>query len=290
MKKLKDYNFPYPVLLEDGGNFNNAKFLVDYDIKINEGKLYIKCKVDLSCGTIENFINKDEAFILFHIEQRTLRKVQPCSLDKECNIILPLEWFSPDYNIEIVAMIVAKKDIVFKYDDNMQIVYSYFDEDFCCKRGSILGYSNFEEFALPSSGKISSIFTLSEYKDPKEIAEGKPFKIELSNDVIDILVLPKIKENFVKIREKHFDQNLILNSVFVYPAIEMAIFAMFKNYESYKNLKWCIALSNKIADAKKMSFDTLLGMDIEYDDIIDYTHVVLEDLLSEAFVDTSEGV
>lgn len=289
MKQVNDLRFPYPFLTEDGGDYINSYFTIDLNLTKVENKLDMVCNYSLKCPFLEEQIKNENAVVLLHIEQRTYRKV--FALEKNRNIKIDLSKLSPNHNLEVVGMIVAKKSFHYAYDQCMSEIYSYFDDDFKFETMSILAYSNFVEFELPTESKISSIFTISEYKDQHDIDKGEPYKIDLSGDVIDIKVLPKIKSSFVNLREKENSHNKIFNSLFVYPAIQLAIMEMFKNYDIYKDYKWCISLVNKIANEKECSFDVLrVGKtSIDKDEILEYTHIILEDLLLEAFLDAQGG-
>lgn len=285
MKQISDLRFPYPFLQEDGGDYINSKFIIDFEMTKVDEQLELKCSYELVCPLIEKMIENGDAIAVVHIEQRTYRNV--FKLVKDKTITISLDKLSPNYNVEIVGMIIATKKISFAYDSSINEIFQYFDSEFNCDKMAILGYSNFAEFELPQESRISSIFTISEYKDPTDISKGDPFKIDLDGNVIDIKVLPKIKENFVDLRTRESSHNKLLNSVFVYPAIEIAIMEMFTNYDLYKDYKWCISIANKISNAKECSFEVLLNgnKSIDKDELIEYTHIILEDLLLSSFTD-----
>lgn len=291
MKRPIDLKFPYPFLSENGGDYRESSFIVTYDLSLSEdGKtLKIVPYLNIHCEFIQSLINSGDAIVAVHIEQRTYRSVK--RLTNGVPIEIETNLLSPNFNIEIVAMIVCCREITFSYDPSMLEIYSYFDEPFKCGKGSIMGYSNFEEFALPTEERISSIFTISEYKDASLINSGGPFKIDLDANVINIMVMPDIKTGFATLREKYNTWNRMLNSVFVYPAIELAILETFRHYENYCNYKWCIAISNKIAEHFACSFESIRASkkDIDKDDLIEYTHIILEDLLTQSFKNVEEA-
>lgn len=287
MKQQNDLRFPYPFLQEDGGDYIDSKFEIDFSMEKNGDNIEVTCAYELKCPFIESLILQGDAAMVVHIEQRTYRKVYKLNPDNK--IIIPISDLSPNYNLEIVGMIVATKTIKFSYQESMNEIFAYFDNEFVCEKMSILGFSNFAEFELPQENKISSIFTISEYKDKSDIDKGEPYKIDLDGNVIDIKVLPKIKEQFVDLRVRESSKNKLLNSVFVYPAIQIAIMEMFKNYESYKDYKWFISIANKLANEKECSFDSLrAGREtVDKDELLEFTHLILEDLLTSSFEDAS---
>lgn len=289
MKQVNELRFPYPFLCEDGGDYIDSSFTIDLNLTKIDNQLEMTCKYNLKCPFLEEQIAKNNALVVIHIEQRTHREV--LQLKENSNIKIDLSKLSPNHNLEVVGMVIAIKDFQYGYHPCMNEIYSYFEEDFKCEKMSILAYSNFVEFELPTESKISSIFTISEYKDPNDIAKGEPYKIDLSGDVIDIKVLPKIKDAFVNLREKEISHNKLFNSLFVYPAIQLAVMEMFKNYDLYKEYKWCISLANKLSNEKECSFDVLRAgkVSIDKDEILEYTHIILEDLLLASFLDASGG-
>lgn len=287
MKKITNLRFPYPFLEEDGGDYLDSSFIVKFYINKVDNKLELRCIPDLKCKFIENLIEKEDAMLVVHIEQRTYRRIYKI---KDTPIEIPLDELSPNFNIELVGMVIANKEIKFSYSPLMNEVYQYFDGDFVCGKASILGYSNFEEFELPQDNKISSIFTISEYRDKVDIDKGEPFKIDLDGNVIDIKVMPKIKEGFLDLRIRHISYNKLLNSIFVYPAIQFAIMSMFNHYDNYKDYKWCIAVANKLENHKECTIEALIGNgQIDKDELIEFTHIILEDLLLSAFEVAKEG-
>lgn len=287
MKQQSEMRFPYPFLQEEGGDYLNSKFEIDFDVEKTAEHIELSCCYELKCPFIEKLINDDKAVVCIHVEQRTFRKVYRLKSDRK--VIIPIENLSPNYNLEVVGLIIAKDRIEFEYQECMNEIYSYFDKKFVCEKASILAFSNFAEFELPQEKKISSIFTISEYKDPHDIAKGEPYKIDLDGNVIDIKVLPTIKEKFVDLRVREASHNKLLNSVFVYPAIQIAIIGMFNNYESYKDYKWFISIANKLANEKECPFESLRGgrENVDKDELIEYTHIILEDLLTASFEEAS---
>ena len=159
----------------------------------------------------------------------------------------------------------------------MDSSFSYFDEDFSIKRGQIVGYGNFISVALPTNTKLGSIFTISKLKDKDEIAKGNPYIVSFNTPAIDIKVLPEIYDSFFDLTKKDSS----------YRTVQLAIMMILQDYESVKDYKWCIAITNKISKAKSITF----GTDTSYskDDIAEYTNIVLDTLLQDAFRDISNG-
>ena len=288
MKAIEERNLPFPVLLENGGDYSDSHFNVDCKITITEDKkdVLIKFDLDLKCKVIENLIEMGKIMPVVNISQRTFRKTAPLLNDKEVKI--PLNWLSPNHNIEIMPMLVAREDFCFSYHESMDVVFSYFDDDFTVKRYQIVGYGNFIQGELPTNSKVGSIFTISKLNDKNEIAKGNPYIMSFDQDVIDIKVLPDIHNSFFNSLTQNASFNKMLYSTVVYPAVQLALLTIFQDYQSFKNYKWCIAITNKIAKEKGINFETV-NQNFSKDDISEYTNIVLGTLLQDAFKDIEYG-
>lgn len=287
MKLIEERNFPYPILLENGGDYNESFFRVQCSTDISSDNKYLELNFsyELKNSFIEKLLEEGKASLQIKVTQRTFRNIGKLKIGNK--MLVPLEWLSPNYNVEIIPMVIAKKDFSFSYDESMDRSFSYFDDDFNVKRYQILGYGNLLSIELPTSSKVGSIFTISKIKDSSEIAKGVPFIITFENDTIDIKVLPNIYDSFYESLQMNASFNKILYSTFVYPAIQLAIIAIMQDYESVKDLKWCIAIVNKIANEKGIHLFSVTNFTV--DDIIEYTHIVLDTLLQDAFNDIRNG-
>lgn len=286
MNNIEERNFPYPILLENGGDYIDSYFHVDCLSTLSKDKknIEIKFNFDLKCEFINTLLNDGKVILAVKITQRTYRIVIFLT-GKEISI--PVDELSPNYNLEIIPMIIAKTDISFSYQKCMDIAFSFFDEDFTVKKYQILGYGSVMSIELPINTKVGSIFTISKIKAEADIAKKIPYIITFDNQTIDIKVLPDIFESFYNSLQKNATFNKILYSTFVYPAIQLAILTIMQDYDNVKDLKWCIAITNKIAKEKHIILNGT--SDVSRDDIVEYTHIILETLLQDAFYDIEHG-
>ncbi len=287
MKSIIERNFPYPILLENGGDYIDASFEVNCNTRLSndEKELILVFDYELKCPFIQKLVDEEKVYLFVNIEQRIFRKSALLKMNKEVRI--PICNLSPNYNLDVMPMIIAKEDFSFGYDNSMDKIFSFFDEDFEIKRGQILGYGNYFEIELPTSSKIGSIFTVSRLKN---IDNNKkvPYIITLDTQVIDIKVEPTIYDSFFKLKDTDYTYRKLLYSTFVYPAVQMAILTIFQDPESVRNNKRCIAISNKINKVK--GIDILnIKLDFSKDDILEYTNIVLDTLLEDAFNDIEGG-
>ncbi len=287
MKSIIERNFPYPILLENGGDYNDARFNVECKTRLSDDskELIMSFNFIIECPTIRRLIEEGKAFPFVNVSQRTYRKSGPLINGNEFKI--PMDWLSPNHNLEVMPMLVAKSDFDFDYDESMNLVFSYFDDSFKIKRGQILGYGNFLTIELPTNSKIGSIFTISKLKKKEDIDRGLPYIISLDTHAIDIKVLPDIYDSFFKLKDTDSSYRKLLYSTFVYPAVQMAILNIFQDYDGVKDYKWCIAITNKISKLKGINFETKI--DFTSEEIIEYTNLVLETLLQDAFNDIDKG-
>ena len=288
MKALEERNFPYPVLLDNGGDFVNSSFVVSCKSKLSDDKKNIELKFDyeINCDFVCNLIEEGKILPLVNVSQRTFRKTG--ALKKDGIISVPMDWLSPNHNLEIMPMLVAKRDYEFDYDISMDKSFSFFDEKFSIKRGQIVGYGNELQVELPTNSKLGSIFTISKLKDKSEIDKGNPYIVSFNTPAIDIKVLPEIYDSFYELTRKDSTYRKLLYSTFVYPTIQLAILMILQDYESVKDYKWCIAITNKISKEKNINFNSNTSSYTK-DEIVEYTNIVLDTLLQDAFRDVSTG-
>lgn len=287
MRTLIERNYPYPILLENGGDYTNASFRVECTTCLSPDKknIILKFKSEINCPCINNLISANKVVPFVNISQRTFRKSAPINNE----LYIPIKDLSPNHNLEIMPMLVAKQDFQLDYDASMDVVFSYFDSSFDIKRGQILGYGNFLEVELPTSSKIGSIFTISKLKNKEDIDKGVPYIISLDdNPAIDIKLKPNIFDSFSKLKDTDYTYRKLLYSTFVYPAVQLAILTIFQDYDNIKDAKWCVAIVNKINKAKNVNIG-LLGSNYTKDDIVEYTNIVLGSLLEDAFEDIGGG-
>lgn len=283
MHTVIERNYPYPILLETGGDYNRSSFKVECETSLSTDRksLILKFKQIIDCPCIQRLISENKIKPLVNISQRTFRK--SALLENEVKIMM--NSLSPNHNLEIMPMLVAIEDFSLEYDESMDIVFSYFNSSFDIKRGQILGYGNFLEIELPTNSKIGSIFTISKLKNKEDIDRGIPYIISLDdNPAIDIKVKPSIYDSFFKLKDTDYTYRKLLYSTFVYPAIQLAILTILQDYDTIKDAKWCVAIVNKINKVKGINIGSQ-GPNFTKDDVSEYTNIVLETLLEDAFND-----
>ena len=287
MRTLIERNYPYPILLENGGDYNQSSFEVECTTSLSSDKknLILNFNYKVNCTYIQKLISEKKIVPFVNVSQRTFRK----SAHLSNALSIPMNLLSPNHNLEIMPMLIAKEDFSLEYDNSMDIVFSYFNSSFDIKRGQILGYGNFLEVELPTNSKIGSIFTISKLKNKEDIDKGIPYVISLDdNPAIDIKVKPSIYDSFFRLKDSDYTYRKLLYSTFVYPAVQLAILTILQDYENIKDVKWCIAIVNKINKVKGINIGNQ-GTNFTKDDIIEYTNIVLETLLEDAFNDLDRG-
>lgn len=281
MKLGNNMNFPYPILLENGGDYKDSSFIVEATLTITDTTIDFSFDNKIQCSFVEQLVKDGFAQYIVHVEQRTFRKsglLNDFSINKS--------EISPDNNIELTPMVIATKNFDLYPNEQMSEVHKYFDEPFKIKKGNMIGFGSSLLFSTPPESKNSSIFTISKLKDKKIIGKNIPFILNLEGNIINISILPEMYDIFLNKRSLDFAHNKMYNSVFVYPAIQLAIVEMLKNYETYKDYKWCIALSNALCNHYESKTDVLINQNrIDKDTIIEYTNVILKDLMLNAFQD-----
>ncbi len=288
MNTIDERNFPYPILLENGGDFLGASFNVKCLTRMSDDRknIILSFTYELKCRFIEELIKNGNVKLVINIAQRTFRKT--AMLNENSEVSIPINWLSPNHNLEIMPMLVASKDYKFEYDNSIDESFSYFDEPFEVQKYQIVGYGNFMPVPLPTNSKVGSIFTISKIKDVDEISKGHPYIVTFDTNVIDIKLLPDIYDSLVIAKQNHTSFIKLLYSTFVYPSVQLALIQMSQDYDNVKDLKWCIAINNKISKIKGLTING--NTDISKDDIVEYTHIVLDTLLQDAYKDINSGL
>lgn len=286
MNNINLINLPFPVLTENGGDFIDSRFEVKCSTELaDEGNiLKLNFEYELKCPFYEKLLIENKIVLIANVNQKSYRVSFPL---RRKTLEIKMNELLPNYNLEVRTMIMAREDFEFQYDDSMNIVFKYFDDNFKVKYGQILGYGSSIEIELPTSNKVGSIFTISKFKDVKDIDSGRPYDVSFEYETIDIKVQPKIHKNFSDAIESNFSMSKIFYSTVVYPAVQLAIITIMTDYESVKEHKWAIAIENKI----KKEIQTELPKDgnINTQDLLTYTHIVLGQLITDAFESLKGG-
>lgn len=286
MNNINLINLPFPVLAENGGDFIDSKFEVTCSTElVDEGNiLNLNFEFELKCPFYEKLLSENKIVLIANVNQKSYRVSFPLRLK---TLSIKMNELLPNYNLEVRTMIMAREDFEFQYDDSMNIVFKYFDDNFKVKYGQILGYGSSIEIELPTSNKVGSIFTISKFKDVKDIDSGRPYDVSFDSETIDIKVQPKIHENFSDAIKSNFSMSKIIYSTVVYPAVQLAIITIMTDYENVKDYKWAIAIENKIK--KELQTELPKDRNINTQDLLTYTHIVLGQLITDAFESLKGG-
>lgn len=270
-------SYAHPVLQEGRDTYqNHIEFYVFYnDIIDSDNKINIPYEISLSSKYMKNLMSDGKCEIIFHIEHKNYRFIDKIS-SMNGDIVLKKEDFSPEYHIQILPLIVVKKEIRFMNptDETNKFYQKILWWDLV--PGSVLAIGEPLQISINQlKGSFSSVIKLYQQDDL-----GIPFKITL-NDIIRIYISPKFNDKFSKVRETSKMANFYLLN----QAIFRALVELFKDREEFESSKLWV---NWIVD-KLSQYNVDVEDIIETADYINlaekYTNLLLNDKLFEAFED-----
>jgi len=275
--------FPKPILCEKCDDYvnNNFKLIIQNEIDKEKQELILKIMVEISNDSIIKLIAEDKIVPILHIEQKTQRDSRILSIDSLNEVIIDLFQYATTEPIELIGILYCASS--FEIDDIsiFNSVYSLLENKICYERGDILGFSNEFSINLPEDKKIGSIFNA--VPDTENILKGKPFKISLDGELIQITMNEDIHNKFITIYNNDGYVKRIMFSTIVYPATVIAFVEMFNSYELYKDKKWCRTLALKIEKVKNQKAEDLFtNLNYDMDKVYEYTNIALGDLYKDA--------
>ncbi len=248
-------NHPLPVLLRDGGDYNEkCEFnisIVGEPYKSGEGialSYEYEVRVDVVCPPLEKLIENEEAKIVIIEEQDTIR--QAIDYVKGCKILIQPYMLRLGKNIELTPIIIANKKTNLLFDKTyMDPIYGMFDRDsFEIEKGQILGYGRVLEIKTDQLRGLSSIIKIRslEHEDLH-----KPFYLDLEQDIIYVYANKTIANDVKSIQQTQPSLSHMVNAVICYPTVHMAIEAMLTNHQEYEAYKWYAAIKNKLNEIRE---------------------------------------
>jgi len=268
--------FPYPVLKEGNKNFNSAKFEANVEYKHNEIEYEFLISINLTDKNLINLAKANEVSILCHLECsktkfRTVKELQIGENKFKINVA------SLDGRLELVALIVARKDFENYYSDDFDSDYE--DNSFFITKGNILGVAKiqplFIENKKENNSSLPSIFDIRSSEDETFM------KVGLNDDRI-MITLPIEQFRIRNAKNNGLHSRRIMNSMIVFPSLVAVLNELSKSnsIQEYGNLRW-FAVINKKLKWLNQPIDLQNG-DLENNDIFYIAQELLEELFSEA--------
>jgi hypothetical protein len=246
--KIKYKHFPHPVLADFINDFENGSFNSKIEINTNKENYKFKVEFDLNDYDLERYLERNELGFAVHIE---------CPFTSYRNLKVSDENFL-DFNIsaellegkvEVVSLIISKKDIKNYFSDNFSDFFKGFSFD--VYKGDILGVG--EQLTFNAEKESDSIRNISSIFAVEASEESDPSALDIDLGGNKILIYLE-KEYFEKFKNLNKNQNL--NSVFaslIVTPVLVEIIEKFKNDGGEKRreserYRWFRILNKKFND------------------------------------------
>ncbi|HHX70263.1 MAG TPA: hypothetical protein GX708_19705 [Gallicola sp.] len=300
----KNIFFPYPVLKYDdtsGYNDNSILEIAYDDYEILSNNIQINVDLTLVSNTIKTwFINESaELFIkmcndIYQVTEKIVLK-DYCYKENgyydNVYIKMPLEYFTENDELKIVAYIVAKKNFQFIYNDEFDSIFNVENFLYEINKNDILAISN--EISLTYNATIDLIKICKSDKH-----DGKGYEIILNSpDYIQIMVSPQFNNAYAKISNYQKKVSNLISANLAFSAISYALtqICLSENKEDYKEKIWYKKLYNSIP--KNNICDDLddfieeKGPDnFNIAEIYEYTHIIISNFIEKSILRIEEGI
>lgn len=227
MKIRNSRMFAYPILSEMYDDYKNSTFKINVTAKKNSKKMKVTIIPVINCPAMIDLLNKDYAEVVVHFEcgRTRYRKIQKLGLQGN-----DFEFYGGDLNenLQVVAFIVAKKDITnYRSRDFNE---DYGDLSFNIEKGSMIGISNQLDIPVPKNiydlSSVDSIVSIVTNDEEKE-----SMTIDLSDTKIWVKLPSEIFIGYSGMGKTVSKYTPILHSMFVIPALTYAL-------DYLKNTEW----------------------------------------------------
>jgi hypothetical protein len=270
--------FPYPVLRKGNKNFNSAAFEANVQYKYNEKEYEFLVSINLTDKNLINLAKANEVSILCHLECsktkfRIVKELQTGENQFKVDVA------SLDGRLQLVALIVAKKDLEDYHSDDFDSDYE--DNTFFIRKGNILGVAEippvFIENKKENNSSLPSIFNIRSSEDEEFMKVGYE-----DNRIMITLPIEEFKIRNANNNGLH--SRRIMNSMIVFPTLVAILNEISKpeSIQDYGNLRW-FAVVNKKLKGLNPPVDLQNG-DLENSDIFHVAQQLLEELFSEAMI------
>jgi hypothetical protein len=241
--------FPYPVLFHKNENYKESVFLFSFeekDLIITNEFVKIEYSIFINDRKVLDLIKEGYLEVLVHIEctRTKLRKLFDCHIGKGSIEKIPLK----DINgvIEVLPLIVVKKEIVDYYNENLSDEYRDYRFDY--QLGNIFGYSDMIKIDIDKDIKefmnLNSIVSI--LKD--ETTDKPGHKIDVMDHKIKISV-PSKEYHLYNSLTKSSRYLVVTHAMMIIPAIALAISYIQKDSEEdIRYFRWYKVLSKKLEE------------------------------------------
>lgn len=266
--EIKNRLFPYPVLCEDTDDYIDGSFSVNTEILSQDiNSLILGFKMNLDNPGLKKLISSGYAEYIIHIEcsKTAFRTVIHTFSDEETYRINNSKI---NGEIELLGLVVAKKDIYFYRNNSLNDDYD--DVDIMIPEAAILAYHNMSKINVIKNyeelAKEDSLFSVVK-KLRMDQNEEIPISFELAIDRIKIYVSEDVYGAYIQYQNNITMRPLIM-SVLVMPALTYMMEILRAGYEDYMGTRWFARFSSYYQQQGKDFIEDIIEGDSTITDIV----------------------
>jgi hypothetical protein len=200
------------------------------------------------------------------------RRIEELSIGKN---LLKLKAADLDGRLQLVALIVADKDLENYYSENFDADYG--TQSFFIQKGSILAIADIP--AILIENRKENLSGLPSIFDIRQDKENRVMSVDLNENRI-IISLPVELFKIRTANNNSLHSRTIMNSMIVFPALVSVLTEMSKTnaIQDYANQRWFAIISKKLKD---LEIDFQQG-ELADKDLLSVAQALLAELFAEA--------
>lgn len=212
----KDSNFPYPVLSNTSGSYEESTFNLDIDLQVDIKNYIFEIEYNIDSKFMNDLLENDKAQLIFVIQSKD-NKFYNIDMDQKYVKISKSRLSLKKGRTTIQLLIKANEDISFENNSELSNFYSSFKNKITVPKHSILGFSECVNF----DGSIEKPLELFEKKINPNLKSD--IKIELGHETIII----HYKNDDLQFSDSPMSPTL--NNHYVYMGLQKSIYKFIVN-------------------------------------------------------------
>lgn len=264
--EIKNRLFPYPVLSEDTDDYVDSSFSVDVNVEQGLNDITFSFSINLDNSGVQGLINHGEAYFAIHLEcsKTAYRKLL---ISSQRSIVFHISTTRLNGDVALVGMIIAKKDIAYYKNSNLNEDYA--NADILIPRAGIIAYQNMPKVRVTKNYEelktTDSFFSI--IKRAKDNDDMHAIEFELTQEKIRIVVDESIYKAYIRYSMDDSTKDLLW-SLLLMPAIVFMLERLrVDGIESYEETEWYQKIAGSY-NAQGIDFaDTVMDSNIPITDI-----------------------
>lgn len=264
--EIRNRLFPYPVLSEETDDYVSGSFSAEVDISQGINDITFIFSFYLDDYGIQKMINHGEAYFAIHLEcSKTAYRKLLSSSQKTITFHVSSTRINGD--VALVGMVIAKKDIPYYKNDNLNSDYE--NADIYIPRAGIVAYQNMPKVRVTKNYEElkSSDSFFSIVKRAKDNDDMHPVEFELTQEKIRIVADENVYGAYIRYSMDDNSKNLLWSLLLMPAVIYMLECLRRDGVEVYEETEWYQKISSSYS-AQGIDFEeTVLNRDIPITDI-----------------------